>query len=725
MKTSPDSLVDKMLLLNQATVSSIKATDETSIVKRLLPIGIDALEADFGYCQMLNAQDVLECVYKTPATPYEPLAPRKSGLTMRTFNARRPMFISDVHEVTKARDDAKQFMAGVVLIPITYKQDNFGILVIAFKKRRQFREDEKILCGFIGNSAAQAIALHRSNASLQEFKRTLDGTLDVIFMLHPKTLRIDYANFGATKMFGYTEKQFYKMTFTELIAVTKHKALREVTESWEASRGKTQLYETTMVSKSGQRIPVEIFLQQIINEKRPPHLLAIVRDIKKRKSVERGIRRRAFLDGLTGLANLTHFLNQLDEAIVQAKQSDGSFALLFIDLDKFKFINDVLGHRSGDDLLRQVSKRITGSIKSTDVAGRMGGDEFLILLPNIATKSEAVEVAKRVLSVFNEPFQIANQEVYINCSMGVVVYPDHGSNKDNLLQNADTALYQAKDDSGNSFVLYSGGLAQSAEHFMLDREFRRAFMGKELMLYYHPQAELSTGKIIGYEALVRWNHPELGLLLPDSFLPQAEMSGQIIHLDNFTLQTAVADAERLLAATPWPLTVSVNVSMRHLFHPDLIDFIVGVLHKRTLAPSNLKLELTESMVMKDVELAQKVLGQIKELGITSVIDDFGSGYTSINYLKRLPIDTIKIDKNFIGGIGRDRSDEAIISAMVSLAHQLDLKVVAEGVETMAQVDFLRKCDCDIIQGNILTPPLPYPKFMQWLAGNNYRMPGQG
>ena len=436
------------------------------------------------------------------------------------------------------------------------------------------------------------------------------------------------------------------------------------------------------------------------------------RDITDRKRYESEIERQANYDELTGLANRNLFQDRLSQALAYSRRHESGLALLFIDLDNFKHINDSLGHDSGDLLLTQAATRLSGSVREGDTVTRQGGDEFVLIL---SEESDVQTVTKRILKAMSEPFDINGRELRITCSIGIACYPKDGEDQKTLLKNADAAMYRAKELGRNNAQYYETGMnARAMERLELENGLYQALARNEFMLHYQPQVDLRTGEIVGMEALVRWLHPVRGLVSPAVFIPVAEASGLIVSLGEWVLRTACAQNKAWQLAGLKPISVAVNLSARQFRQSDLVEKVADILRETELDSSYLELELTESLVMQDVEKTIATLSRLKAMGIKLSIDDFGTGYSSLSYLKRFPIDTLKIDQSFVRDITTDPDDAAIAKSIISMAHDMQLRVIAEGVETEAQKSFLSLRRCDEMQGYFFSRPVPAVEFEKLL-----------
>jgi diguanylate cyclase (GGDEF)-like protein/PAS domain S-box-containing protein len=436
-------------------------------------------------------------------------------------------------------------------------------------------------------------------------------------------------------------------------------------------------------------------------------LVAIVRDISERKLAEERMVHLAHHDTLTGLPNRSLISDRLDMTIAQAQRNGGSVLVAFIDLDGFKLVNDGLGHNAGDELLKVVAERMSACLRATDTVGRFGGDEFVLLLAEPGSGVDAAPVLERVREAVLQSISLCGQDVQVSCSIGVAVYPNDGRDVETLLMNADAAMYRAKEMGKNNCQFYTREMNASIEEKLgLLEGLRSALDDGQFRLVYQPKVDLATGRVFGVEALVRWDHPEHGTIGPDRFIPLAEESGMIVALGEWILRTACMQNRAWQDAGLPPLCVSVNVSPRQFEEARLVERVQQALRDSGLAPEWLELEVTEGVIMRDLQQAVGKMAQVRAMGVALSIDDFGTGYSSLSALKSFPISTLKIDKSFVRDLGRSSGDEAIASSIIGLAHRLRLRVIAEGVETEQQRSFLRENGCDEMQGYLFSRPLP-------------------
>jgi diguanylate cyclase len=437
----------------------------------------------------------------------------------------------------------------------------------------------------------------------------------------------------------------------------------------------------------------------------------------ERKRYQEQLEYQANYDALTGLPNRSLLHDRLGQSVF-AQRHVRSIAVVFIDIDHFKFVNDSLGHNTGDKLLQHVAGRLVQTVRDGDTVARLGGDEFILILNDQSGQEVIYRAMQRILTKVAEPINVDGHELLVTCSAGISLFPQDGPDTETLLKNADTAMYRAKEKGRNNFQFYTAEMNQQVnERLEMEASLRRALERGELELYYQPRINVVTGAAVGCEALLRWNHPERGLLLPERFIGLAEETGLIVPIGEWVLKTACAQAHTWQAAGRPPLSVSVNLSSRQFRQEALAGAVMDALRESGLDPRLLEMELTESLVMQDTDAAIRVLTGLREIGVELSVDDFGTGYSSLSYLTRLPISALKIDQSFVHEVkGAGRPEEGIVAqAIILLGHNLKLKVVAEGVETDAQFEFLKKHGCDEVQGYRFARPMPAREFEKTLG----------
>ena len=462
-------------------------------------------------------------------------------------------------------------------------------------------------------------------------------------------------------------------------------------------------------------------------------MMGTIQDITERINAQKQIHNLAYYDLVTGLPNRAQLNEQLRYTLQLAARNETKFALLFLDLDHFKQVNDTLGHDAGDDLLKQVSARLTSVVRESDIVSagdfrheergsqhtvaRLGGDEFVVLLGQINRAEDAARVAERIATMIGEPYPIGDQSVSVTTTIGISVYPADGGNGDSLMKSADVAMYHAKESGRNGYQFYSRDIHEKAlARFSMEAQLKEAIESEALTLVYQPKICFDSGAVIGVEALVRWEHPEDGCISPADFIPLAEETGLILPLGRWVLRKAARQMQEWIDEGMHSLTIAVNCSSVQFTRSDMIVDINEAIEYSGLDPVFLEIELTESLLLKDFDAGVKILRNMKELGVQVSIDDFGTGFSSLSYLKLLPVDKLKIDKSFVDDLCTDSGDVAIVSAIITLSHNLNLTVVAEGVETLEQYEILKSFDCNEGQGYLFGRPMTACQFRQWLPG---------
>jgi diguanylate cyclase (GGDEF)-like protein/PAS domain S-box-containing protein len=446
------------------------------------------------------------------------------------------------------------------------------------------------------------------------------------------------------------------------------------------------------------------------------HFISAGKDITERMQTQERLHRLAYHDVLTNLPNRVLLTDRLEHALSSAHRSDRKAAVLFLDLDRFKIINDTLGHDVGDALLQALAQRLSARVREEETVARLGGDEFAVVLSDLANTEHLPSIARKILDALAQPFLIDGRELFVTGSIGISVFPEDGLDARTLLKNADAAMYRAKEQGRNTYQFYSADMGiKAVEQLHLETGLRRALEREEFVVYYQPQVDVGSGQIVGLEALVRWQHPERGVIGPAHFVSLLEETGLIVPVGAWVLRTACAQMKAWHEAGSPALRLAVNLSGRQFADPRLAAMIERALADTGLPADALELEITESVIMHNAAEAVQTLTGLGALGVRFAIDDFGTGYSSLSYLKRFPIDTLKVDRSFVQDIGKDADDSAIITAIVALTHNLKLSVIAEGVETAAQLAFLRGCGCNAFQGYLFSEPLPAPALARLLS----------
>lgn len=469
--------------------------------------------------------------------------------------------------------------------------------------------------------------------------------------------------------------------------------------------------EWNLVRADGDTIVAEITVHALADESgHKTGYLATAHDVTQRRRAEDQVQHMAMHDALTALPNRNMLQEQLKVCLNLAERESLTMAMMFLDLDRFKKINDTLGHHIGDSVLIEVARRLRSAMRTSDIVARLGGDEFVVLLPRIANMDDGERVAEKVLALFSEPLRIGPHELRVTPSIGLALYPQHGCDSITLMRHADLAMYRAKNAGRNRIQTYSEEMESVAEaSLLLENDLYKAVDQDELRLFFQPQFDCANGAITGVEALLRWEHGGK-LVPPDEFIPLAEESGLIVRMGEWVLRRACLRAQQWRQQTGWPLRVAVNLSAVQLEHPDILSTVASALQDTGLDPTALELEITESVVVRESLRAADILNQLRALGVSIAIDDFGVGYSSFAYLRELPVDRFKLDRSFISAIPQSEADSRLASALIAMAHRLEVGIVAEGVETAEQAMFLKDHGCDECQGYYLGRPMPEARF---------------
>ena len=550
---------------------------------------------------------------------------------------------------------------------------------------------------------------HKTESNEDDLSQSVIPSLDEhyreVLVFQPQTFQFIKANSLACVDTGFTPEEMKEKTFIELAPNMDPKKLSRMCDSLINKIRPMVSFETAFVRKDGSSYPAECKLQLIESKDSHSEILVWVQDISERKQMENTIRQMAYYDSLTGLPNRNLLNDRLAVALANASRNNQMVAIFFLDLDHFKTINDSLGHEAGDQLLQQVSLRIKEVLRKQDTIARMGGDEFIILIPGLTDTDHTAKVAVKILDSLAPSFKIGDNELYVGCSIGISIFPDDGMEIKTLLKNSDLAMYRAKEKGRNTFQLYTPAMNFKAmERLAVEKNLRKALDREEFELYYQPKINLKSGQIAGMEALIRWDSPELGLVMPNQFISIAEEIRLIIQMGHWVLLTACRQAKLWQEAGLPQIPISVNLSAVQFTHPNLVSEISKVLEQTGIPSHQLELELTESVLMQDTTLAVSILKKLSALGIKISIDDFGTGFSSLNYLKNLPMDYLKIDQTFIKDFNL-QTNSAITKAIVTLAQSLNMKTIAEGVETEEQRKFLMELNCDEAQGYLFSKPL--------------------
>ncbi|PLT35286.1 GGDEF domain-containing protein [Bacillus sp. V5-8f] len=562
-----------------------------------------------------------------------------------------------------------------------------------------------IFFGTVINISEQVAAQQQVYDANERYRSLFENSPDAIFSFNHEGNFIS-ANPATEKISGYSDKELLNMSFMSLVSTED---LPMAIKSFEEGKqGMSSNYNLTVERKDGKRIHLDTihFPMRVNGEIMGTY--GVAREITEKIQYEQQLEKLAFYDPLTELPNRRLFEDRLGQLLDQQDSNDNQqFAVMFLDLDRFKFINNSLGHQNGDQFLKLVAARLKQHLRKSDTISRVAGDEFTILFPDIR-KEEAINIAIHLNEAIKEPFEIAGNVITVSASIGIALNTDMAeATVEEIIRNADTAMQHTKKFKKNIYTLYTEELDTKVSYkFSIENDLKVAIENNELELYYQPIIDLKTNQLKAMEALIRWNHPEHGLIPPNDFIPVAEESGQIIEIGSWVLKTACRQNKKWQESGILPFKVAVNVSTKQLQHYNFIDSVAKTLEEEQLEPNWLELEVTESILHEDVEFIKENLLKLKDIGVSLSIDDFGTGYTSLNYLREYPFDKLKIDRSFIDDINRDLNGKRITSAVISLAHSLNMDVVAEGIENETQLNYLYDKCCDEGQGYYFNKPLP-------------------
>ena len=645
-----------------------------------------------------------------------------AGLAGRVWQSGQSVWLADIGEDTRAAQISlirELGLHGAIFFPVASEGKTIGVL--AFNSREVRKPEERLLQAVraIGSQIGQFVQRKQAEEVVRESEERFRGltalSSDMYWEQDDQFRFTSMTGRGSERVnvrgFPLLGKKRWEQNYVNMTADAwaEHMALLEAHKPFREM-------ELCRPDEAGKKVWISISGEPVFDQSGTfTGYRGVGKDITERKLGEERIQYLANHDALTSLPNRARFSDTLNLAIQNARRYRRNFAVLFIDLDRFKNINDTLGHEAGDKLLLEMGLRLTQTVRTSDVVARLGGDEFVVLIQEVGEAKQVETVARKILSALIKPMFIQNQECRVTASIGICIYPADAQDEQALMKNADIAMYRAKEAGKNTYKFYSEETnLHSFERMAMETSLRRGLERNEFFLHYQAKLDLNTGQITGVEALVRWQHPDLGIVPPARFIPLAEETGLIVPIGKWVLNTACTQNVAWQRAGLPPLLMAVNLSARQFADEELLNDIAATLENSGMKPELLELELTESMVMQNADRAGKVLADIKQMGVRLAIDDFGVGYSSLTHLKRFPIDTLKVDQSFIRGIPQDLEDKAITKAIIAMGKSLNLTVVAEGVETLEQETFLRDHACDETQGYYFSKPITNDQFAELL-----------
>ncbi|MCR4303548.1 MAG: EAL domain-containing protein [Gallionella sp.] len=710
---------NRMLEINNR-ILRFTGTDASmaEVVNMILDTCQSAVGGDMIFLILHDAErNELVGVAQTGA-PYNPTGHFRLPLNERSmaaliFNNGKTTAISDCNSDSRvSREMVARFSVRSALgTPLIAEGRAIGVMMSITRKSVHDYSDREIMLmeGFAHEAALvvnSRMLQERSARAERRYEQLNQLAPDAIFLLDAN-LRLLEVNAAAARLLGEQPGHLHGRNLADFVAGDM-RDLQRLVEG--AEEGATSHFEASVVRADGARVAVEIHANRPMPDE--PLIQAFIRDISVIQQSREALYHLAHHDPLTTLPNRLLFHDRMEHALELARREGKQVAVLFLDLDRFKNINDTLGHPTGDKLLQEVAKRIKSLIREQDTLSRLGGDEFLLLIEQLGDTREAVMVAQKLLEAFVQPFAVEGHELYLSASIGISVFPVDGQNGATLVRNADMAMYRAKEQGRNNYQFYTQKLTDSAvERVALETALRRALERGELLLHYQPQIDLNSGALVGAEALIRWQHPEMGLVLPGRFIHLADESGLTQPIGEWVLFSA-CEQMRLWREQGFDLPrIAINLSGQQLQKKGIVEQVQRVLRETGMEPSRLELEITESFIMRQADEAIDMLKRLKKTGVQLAIDDFGTGYSSLSYLKRLPVHKLKIDRSFVQGIPQDSNDAAITRAIIALGRSMQLTVIAEGVETEQQRDFLHAEGCDEGQGYYYSRPVSGADFL--------------
>ncbi|HEC06079.1 MAG TPA: EAL domain-containing protein [Thiolapillus brandeum] len=600
----------------------------------------------------------------------------------------------------------------------------FGCLVVYTDNPDGFSRDEAHILQDVADSIGRAVHLSREQKqrqraeqrirdSEQRFKQLIDALPNIAVQGYDQEHKVIYWNRSSEVLYGYTRQEATGQRIEDLIIPQPmREGVSQAIDAWMQEGVPVPPGELELQGKDGRKVPVYSSHVLLRGEGDRLEMFCVDIDLSEQKRIQQQLQHLATIDLLTGLPNRVLMNQELQHRIKEASRYKHRLAILFIDIDNFKMINDSLGHEQGDELLRMAASRMGARLREYEMLARFGGDEFVLILPRVDETSAVKTVAEKIIDTFSKPFRLDGQEIYVTSSVGIALYPDDGENKTNLLKNADMAMYRAKENGRNCSRFYKQSMNDELHHRQkLENQLHQALRQGEFELHYQPQVQLDAGAVTSCEALIRWNSPSLGAVPPQDFLPIAERSELINRIGEWVIEEACRQRQAWLDLGI-DIRIDINLSGRQFFNHDIFTLIENTLQRYGQDHGGLGIELTEQVLIEASDSTLKGLERLHRRGTKISLDDFGTGYSSLSYLKRFPVDVLKIDREFISGAPNDRNDRSIMEAIIAVGHALGLEVLAEGVETRQQADLARELGCDIGQGYLFQKPVPATELLR-------------
>ncbi len=721
----------RILAATQEIEAGIMQIQETN------PLDILVVEDEPRY---LESTRLLLRHYGHTVTPAKDLAQARAALQAQRFD----LLLLDLHlpdgsGLDLLRTEAERLEQTLVIVvsgDATLEVALQALRMGAYDFVRKPYEPEELLKSL--RNAARELALARENRAIQDqlahseqwHRFLVNNSPDLIYTLDAEG-RISFVNDSIETITGQRKADLLGQPWEMLVLETEREAARwhinerrtgeRATRNFELLLNRRGPAEAADSAQTG--VVVEVSASGMYQDtpeggRRFIGTYGVARDITERKKAEATIAFQAYHDQLTGLPNRALFKDRVTQAIAHARRHGLILAVMFLDLDRFKAVNDTLGHLVGDELLQLVSQRLRHCLREGDTLARIGGDEFLLLLPHIRTRDNAAHIAEKILTSLKTPFHLNGHELYISASIGIAIYPNDGITHETLIKHADIAMYNAKDEGRNDYRFFDSSLNQHLTGRMtLETDLRRGLQRGEFEMHYQPKVDVGSGRIVGMEALIRWRHPQRGLVLPNEFIAIAEDSGLITPMSEWVLDSVCRQARCWQDMELHPTALAVNLPARHIEHPDFVDEFVRLLRDYRLSGKGIGIEITEGTLMRDMEGSVHKLRQLSDMGVEISIDDFGTGYSSLAYLKRLPVHVLKIDRSFVHDLDHADSGPPLVAGIAAMAKGLRLGLVAEGVETQAQLDCLRQIGCNAYQGFLFSHALSVDEATRMLQSN--------